>query len=181
MADIQAFRDALLRHKRPDKLLALADKYLRRFEEMGDDFILPREHAALKTPIEHFAGELAAWVEFVKSVRDDLPAKSAARADVHDLYRMLLVRVTQQDRRARIDSAVNGAVKKGLIKNEYDTKMRYARKCVQLWTVRRMSMLKVHRQETETGRLSSAEREELLEQFWKQIDKEIKQGELPKP
>ena len=73
------------------------------------------------------------------------------------------------------------ALVKKIIPDEYDKKMAYAKKCVQSWMTRRATLLTSYRMETEAGRLSTEEREEILEDFWKGIDQEIKRGELPKP
>lgn len=181
MSSLPQFRDSLLRQGHPDKIVRLADQYLRRLEEMGKDFILPKEHAVVRPLLEYYAGDLAGWVKFIRGIRDALPPRSKQQQGIHTFYRTILIRLTQQERRVRLDSAVAAAVRKKIIPNDYDTKVRYARKCTQYWMRRRMALLEAHRRETGTGRLSLEEREGLLTEFWSNVDAEIQQGELPKP
>lgn len=179
---LKVFRDMLLDAVNPEDLLRLADEYLQDMERKGEHFILPREHAVVKPVLEHYAGDLAGWVKFVKSVRDRLPVDGRVyHAGVQPFYRTLVVRLTQVQRRERLDAAVDLAVRKGLISDEYEAKMRYARRCTQVWKQRRDQLLKSHSDSTGKGRLSIEEREELLTEFWGQIAEELKNGEIPKP
>ena len=177
---LDKFRTLLLKQANPEKTIRLADHYIRQYDELKDEFVLPKEHATVAPAIEYFVGDLAAWVGFVRGIREDLPKGSLQHRGVHNIYRTLYIRITQQDRRTRLDAAVAQAVKKKIIPNNYDVKLRYVKKCTQVWQQRCASYLKAHRIETESGRLSTEEREELLEEFWKGIDTEIKRGELPK-
>lgn len=178
--DLKEFRSTLLRLDRPEDVLRLADKYLTQQQEMGDNFVLPREHVMVKPVLDYYAGDLAGWVKFVKGVRDRLPVDGRTyHAGVHDLYRLLNIRLVQQQRRERLDAAVAVAVKKKFVRDSYEDKQRYARRCTQTWKLRRDNMLKAH--VPDRGRISVAEREELLEDFWKQIEAEIANGEVPKP
>lgn len=180
--DLRELRDTLLRIDHPEKLLLLADKYLTQVEELGDDFILPKDHVIIKPILEYYSGDLPGWLKFVKGVRDRLPmAGRKFHEGVNDLYRTLEVRLTQQERRERLDRAVATAVAKKLISNDTTEKIRYARRCTQSWKMRRENLLKVTASQTGNNRLSVAERETLLHEFWQQIDEEIYNGELPKP
>jgi hypothetical protein len=178
--DLKEFRATVLRLDRPEDVLKLADSYLTRMQEMGDKFILPREHVLVKPALEYYAGDLAGWVKFVKSVRDRLPKDGRTfHQGIQELYRTLEIRLTQQERRERLDAAVAVAVKKRLIDDDYDSKMRYARRCTQVWKIRRDNLLKAHI--PKKGRISLEERDELLTKFWEDIMAEIRNGEVPKP
>ena len=180
--NIKEFRDTLLRLERPEEILRLADEYLQDLEHKGDRFILPREHIVVKPALEYYAGDMEGWVRFIKSVRDRLPVDGRRyHSGVQSFFRTVIIRLTQTQRRARLDAAVEMAVRKRLITNEYDDKMRYARRCTQVWKQRRDNLLRQHSAQTGSGRLSVEEREELLAEFWAGVANEIANGELPKP
>lgn len=178
--DLKEFRDTILRLDRPEDVLILADKYLTQMQELGTSFVLPREHVLVKPILEYYTGDLPGWVKFVKGVRDRLPKEGRTfHGGVHDLYRTLEIRRTQQERRERLDAAVSKALKKKLIPDTYEEKMRYARRCTQVWKERRDNLLKAHI--PKKGRLSVEEREGLLEEFWRTVMAEVDNGEVPKP
>lgn len=180
--DLKEFRATVLRLDRPEEVLRLADEYLQDMERKGDRFILPKDHIIVKPVLEYYHGDLKGWVKFVKSVRDRLPVDGRKfHEGVHDIYRTVLIRLTQVERRARLDAAVTMAVKKKLIENTYDEKMRYSRRCTQAWKLRKDNLLTQHAKQTKKGVLSVEEREELLVDFWNNIAAEIDNGELPKP
>ena len=180
--DLAEFRSTLLRIDSPEAVLRLADKYLTQMQEMGSSFVLPREHSIVLPALEYYSGDLKGWVKFIKGVRDRLPVNGRSYHEgMHELYRMVNVRLTQMERRERLDAAVIAAVRKKLITDTYEEKMRYTRRCTQLWKTRRDSMLRQAASQTGKGRLSVEERETLLEQFWAGVSEEINRGELPKP
>lgn len=180
--DLKEFRATVLRLDKPEEVLRLADRYLMQMEEMGADFLLPRNHIIVRPILEYYAGDLKGWVKFVKGVRDRLPVEGRKfHEGVHEFYRTLLVRLTQIERRERLDAAVAMALRKRMIEDTYDEKMRYSRRCTQVWKLRKDNLLKQHAASTKKGVLSLEEREELLAEFWTQVGDEIANGELPKP
>jgi hypothetical protein len=180
--DLREFRATVLRLDSPEGVLRLADEYLQEFEKKGDRFILPSDHALVKPVLETYRNDLAGWVKFVKGIRDRLPVDGRKfHAGVHDLYRTLLVRLTQHERRVRLDAAVAKAVQKGMIENEFEAKMRYSRRCTQVWKQRKDNLLRQHAKSSKKGVLSVEERDGILEQYWQLVNEEIEHGELPKP
>lgn len=180
--DLREFRDTLLRLDRPEEILQLADTYLTHMAELGAEFILPKKYELIKPALEYYANDLEGWVKFVRGVRDRLPRVGRQyHPGVNALLRKLEIRLTQQLRRDRLDTAVAMAVRKGLIEGDYETKVRYAKRCTQAWKLKRETMLKNAAMSTKSNRLSVAERELLLAEFWHNIEAEIQNGELPKP
>jgi len=180
--DLREFRDTLLRLDRPEEVLQLADTYLTHMAELGDEFILPKKYEIVKPVLEYYSDDLEGWVKFVRGVRDRLPMSGRQyHPGVNALLRKLEIRLTQQKRRDRLDSAVTMAVRKSIIESNYDAKVRYAKRCTQAWKMRRDTMLKNAAMSAKTNRLSVAERELLLSEFWQNIEAEIQNGELPKP
>lgn len=179
--DLKEFRATVLRLDRPEEVLRLADKYLAQMQDLGDSFVLPREHILVKPVLEYYAGDLEGWVKFLDSIRQRLPKEGRKfHAGVQELFRTVEVRYVQTQRRARLDAAVQKAVKLRLVPDTYDDKIRYARRCTQEWTKRRMDLLK-NSAKGKGSRITVEERETLLDDFWLEIDAEIDRGEVPKP
>ena len=179
---LKEFRGTLLRLDHPESVLTIADKYLSQMEEMGAHFVLPKEHQVVKPALEFYAGDLAGWVRFVKSVRDRLPkAGRGFHVEVNELYRKLSTRLKQQERRERLTRAVDTALRKQLIDDDYETKMRYARRCTKSWELRKENLLANGAKTAKGGRLSVEDRRVMLDEFWRNVDAEIQNGELPKP
>lgn len=179
--ELHTFREDLLTHKHPEKVLALADKYLAQLEALKDDFILPSEHRSILPVLEYYAGDLEGWSKFVMSVRDRFLRKTVQYSNVQQLYRTILVRMIQQQRRERLNLAVEQAVKRGVIPDVYDDKIRYSRRCTQAWKLQRDAVLDAARSSTKSGRVSAEEREVLLSEFWANVHDDIMKGNLPKP
>ena len=181
MTTLKELRDTLLSISHPERLIQLADEYLGRFEEMGDSFILPADHAVVKPVLEFYKGDLDGWVKFVKGTRDRLEKGTAEFNDVHEFYKKLNVRAIQRRTRAVIDVATDVALKKGLIEDNWMAKQHYARRCVQAWKLRKDFMQDEVRRTAPKGRISVDHREQLLKDFWARIAEEVNNGEVPKP
>lgn len=181
MSALLELRDTLLAIAHPERILRLADDYLARFEVLGDDFILPAEHAVVKPILDFYVGDLTGWVKFVRNVRDRLDPQSAEFREVHEFYKTLNVRAIQRRTRAAIDAATASAIRLGLIQDKRADKERYARRCIQAWKLRKDAMLDSVRRASPTGRVSVSHREELLKEFWDQIAEEANSGEVPQP
>jgi hypothetical protein len=182
--DLREFRDTLLRLERPEEVLRLADKYLDSMQAMQGDFILPKQHEIVKPALEYYAGDLKGWLKFVKGVRDRLPKQGRSfHPGVNEIFRRIEIRATQQDRRVRLSNAVQMAIRRKLLPSNAsdEDKRKYAAKCTQEWLMRKRILLTGTAKQTKTGRVSVAEREVLLKEFWAQIDAEIENGEVPKP
>lgn len=176
---LERLTDELLGNHHAAECLRLADDYIQMYHRTGDKFILPREHAKLRPLIEAYADDLEGLVHYVLGVRDTLSQDSVAHAELHKLYRTVSTRLLQQERRARINAAVDKAVSMAEGPVSYDTKFAWARRIEQEWGRRRLDFMAELRRKTKRNRLSVDERSEALAQFWKNIDWEIKRGELP--
>jgi len=181
MTTLREVRDTLLTIAHPERVLRLADSYLQRFEEFGEDFVLPKEHVIVKPILEHYVGELEGWAKFVKSVRDRLEKRSQEYIEVREFYKVLNVRLIQRRTRALLDTAVELACRKGMIDPSWETKQRYAKRCIQSWKKRKDNMLEAVRKDSPSGRVSLSHREELLHEFWAGLAQEVEAGEIPKP
>lgn len=181
MATLREVRDTLLNINHPDRILRLADNYLQQFDELKDQFVLPREHAFVKPILEHYVGDLPGWVKFVKGIRDRLEPKTQEYVDVRELHKVLNIRMIQRRTRAILDVAVELACRKGMIDASWESKQRYAKRCIQTWKKRKDNMLDNVRRESPTGRGSVSHREELLREFWETVAAEVEAGEVPKP
>ena len=84
-------------------------------------------------------------------------------------------------RRERVNSAVDKALRLGLLEDAPEVKHRYARRCDAQWKLRRLGMLDTLRRRTTGGRVNETERAEALEAFWNEVDNEIARGDMPQP
>lgn len=174
-------REHLLNAKDPGKLLLMADNYLQSMQKMGNSFVLPHEHTILAPILEYYAGDLRGWVKYVKGIRDRLVRGTEAWDSVYVLYRTLEIRAVQRERRERLSAAVDKAVALGLIEDDVEIKRRYANRCTNEWARMRTARLDSLRAGTSRKRISEDERNEILKEFWDEIDQLIAAGEVPTP
>lgn len=160
--------------------LRLADNYMLQRQRMGRQFRLPDEHADIEPIIDRYGTNLEKFVSYVKALRDQAPPRSSGYIALHELYRTLEVRMIQQQRRERARKAYTW-LEKNYPKLTYDQRQRWIRKLEQQWGRERMAFLEGYRNKTKTGRLSTEEREELLQEFWADIDQGVDKGDLPAP
>jgi len=158
--------------------LSTADKYMRAYNENPDGFILPRDYAYLKPIIDAYAGDLGRFVEFVAEMRDCLPKGSLGYSKTQDVYRRIMGRHTQQVRRERADRAIAKA-EELYGDTDFHTRLKWVSDLEHQWAKRRLAALTDRREKTENNRLSSDERNEVLLEFWDEIDTEINEGKVP--
>lgn len=160
--------------------LRLADSYILQQQRFGRDFVLPEEHEELQPIIDRYGKSLDRFVDFVKSVRDAVEPRKPSYIALHELYRMLEVRLVQQQRRERAKRALDWLAKKHP-KLDAEQRLRWLRRLEQKWGKQRLQYMDVERRKTAKGRLSTDEREEILAEFWKEIDAQVDRGDLPSP
>lgn len=176
MTDVRNATDFILHDHDPAKWLVLVDQYVLTLTRVGE-LILPREHAVLRPVVEAFQDDLPGFVDYVRALRDTLPA-GEAKINVHQFYRVLAVRHAQQVRRRRLDKALDkaGAVLGRAL--DPDERRRVAILLEKHWGARRLQLLRDTKKQL-GRRVSTAERAELLDQFWAEVDAEIAAGRLP--
>jgi hypothetical protein len=177
---LQDVTSELLHDPKAADKLKLADDYMLQQKRFGRRFILPKEHSILSPIIERYSKNLDKFVAYVKQVRDAAPARGAGYIALHELYRTLEVRLVQQQRRERANRAL-AWLAKHYPRLDADQRQRWMRKVEQKWGQRRMAVMEAARRKTHRDRLSTEEREELLKDFWEEIDNEIRTGDLPNP
>lgn len=172
--------DHLVKDPQVADKLRLADSYMLQVERMGRQFRIPEEHSVLEPIIERYSRNFPRFVSYVRELRDTVQPRSASYIALHELYRMLEVRLVQQQRRDRARRALAWLEAKHP-KLSSEQKLRWVRKLEQQWGKRRMAAMDHARRKTLRGRLSTTEREGLLAEFWQEIDQEVEKGELPQP
>lgn len=160
--------------------LRLVDDYIQMHTHRGRVVALPAEHAYLQTIVDSFKNDLPEFVSYVRGLRDTVEPRSESYISLHEFYRTLEIRVVQQERRERARRAL-AWLEVHHPNLSYERKTRWVRKLEQSWGKRRMKRMEDARRGTSTGRLSIAEREELLIEFWREIEAEIASGRLPAP
>lgn len=161
--------------------LKRADNYMQAYNRMPQDFILPREHVILKPIVEAFAADTAAFVEYIKAMRDG--TSGSAYEDLHNLYRTVSLRVLQGERRVRMRKAVT------LLTPELEAalgrEVTYQEQVVvadwieKLWGAARVALLDRERNALKSKKLSTEERAAVLDAYWTSIDKKLDKGEVP--
>jgi Ca2+-binding EF-hand superfamily protein len=172
--------DHLIKDPQVASKLRLADSYMLQVERMGRQFRVPEEHSDLTPIIERYSRNFSRFVSYVKDLRDTVPPRSESYIALHELYRMLEVRLVQQQRRERARKAL-AWLEKNYPKLNSEQKLRWVRKLEQQWGKRRMAAMDDVRRKTLRGRLSTTEREGVLQEFWHEIDQEVEKGDLPAP
>lgn len=172
---IQEATDYILDSDDPARWLRLLDMYISQYNQMPAAFVLPREYAVLEPLIAAMARNHPKIVQYIKAIRDTLPKGSKA-ADVNELYRTVMTRFIQQDRRQRMARALERAAELHGPAPSREVRVAYETKLYTLWGRRREELL---RRAKGSDRLMTEERSEILELFWKEVDEQIEAGDLP--
>lgn len=162
-------------------MLELADHYLQSYDKLDGNFVLPKVHEYAKPVVEAFARDPKGFAKWLQKVRDLVPKEDASRNRINFLYRKVVTRALQRERRAREDAAVAKAVKLKLIPDDYQAKLRYTRRLIIEWGRRRLATLAVERKGMNTKHIPIDMQEAILYDFWQAIENEIENGELPSP
>ncbi len=179
MLSRKAVTEKLLNDPQPASQLQMVDAYIDQRKKMGTKFVLPKEHSHLKPLIDHYQKDLDSFVDYVRDIRDDVPPRGNTYISLHELYRTLRVRRVQQERRARGRRALDW-LEKNYPKATIDQKMRWLRKLEQQWGKDRFHAMDVARDKIKgADRLTTDEREDVLNKFWADVDNDIKKGNLP--
>jgi hypothetical protein len=167
--------------KNPDKIgdwLQIADKHMQNYADNADMLALPTEHKFLKPLVRTFARDIEGFVSYIVYLRDTYGSKELAYKNIQTVYRKVNGRYIQQQRRARMDRAINKATELfGHIPYVY--RMAWMADLEHRWAQRRLDFLEGHRAAYKSDRLPSEDRVELLIEFWNEIDTEINEGNLP--
>lgn len=179
--DLREATTWVLKEPSPAKWLRLADTYIQAYNRVPNQFVLPREHAALKPVIDAFALDTAAFSTYIRAVRDG--SHGEQYDELHELYRTVSVRALQMQRRNRIRKAALlavPAVEKTLGRVlRYDDEVVLAKFIEQRWAAMRMEAMATARASYKKARLPTEDRAEVLEQFWKELDSALEQGTVP--
>jgi hypothetical protein len=179
--DLREATSWLLRVTDPASQLRLADNYIQTYNKLPSRFILPSAHKNLQPIIEAFANDVNGLVAYIRAIRD--ASEGGAYDELHDLYRTVSIRALQQTRRARIGKGV------ALVEKEVGRRLQreihaedrvtIARYIEQMWGAMRLEYMSAERSLRKADRLSSEERNIVLEEFWKKIDAELADGRVP--
>lgn len=160
----------------PAEWLRLADRYIVNYNKDPKHFVLPKNHKDMLPVIEEYAYDLRGFVGFIAKVRD-LCRRDDAEA-VQKLYRTVNGRLTQQERRARFDRALDKAQELHGPYADYLTRMQWLSALEQVWRKRRLRYLDEAR-DAAGRRLTRDEVAEAAAKFWAELDEEIEAGNVP--
>ena len=140
--NVREATDFIIASESPARWLTLLDMYIHQYNQIPAAFVLPREYEVLLPLIQVLARAHKKLPEYIRNVRDELP-KDVRRDGVNALYRTVMTRYLQQDRRARVSRAVDKAITLwGPLTREQ--RVRYESKLYTLWGRRRQELLANH-------------------------------------
>lgn len=177
--DLLEAKGSLLDSRDPAEWLRIADDYLELYSRNPTSFRLPKDHLRLKPLIENYAYDPAGFVEFCLRVRNDCVGESYKR--VHEVYRRVMGREVQKQRRARLTTGVS------LIEQELERRFTQNQKVYvaawleQYWGKERLDRLDESRRMTTGSRLSTDVRSDICNAFWAEVDANLKNGIVPIP
>lgn len=181
MDDLRQATNWLLREPEVGKWIRLADSYIQAYNRIPNQFVLPREHVALKPIVDAFALDTQAFAQYIRALRDG--SEGAAYDELHEIYRTISVRALQAQRRTRLRRAtlimvprVEQALGRPL---RYDDEVVLSKFIEQRWGAMRMTAMAEARNERSVKRLPTEERSVLLEQFWQSLDKALDADNVP--
>lgn len=158
--------------------LRMVDSYIQSFNRLPSKFVLPYEHINLKPIIEAFAHDLKAFSAFIKALRDT--CEGERYIEVHELYRTISLRALQQERRTRINRAIE--LLSPIAEQHFnrpltaDDRLRLGRLAEQRWGALRLDYMREARREYNADRLTAEQREEVLAEFWQSIQRGLDNG-----
>lgn len=181
MEDLRQATGWLLHEHDIGKWVRLADSYIQAYNRIPNEFVLPREHAALKPIIDAFALDTPAFANYIRALRDG--SEGIAYDELHEIYRTISVRALQAQRRTRLRKAtliMVPQVEKALGRPlRYDDEVVLSKFIEQRWGAMRMDAMAEARNERNAKRLPSEDRTTVLEAFWQSLDKSLEDERVP--
>lgn len=178
---LKEVRDTLLQIAHPAVVLQQVDDYMELLRKHRGNFELPYALAWTKPLFEFYTEDLPGWIKFVRHVRDKLNPEDPDFKALQAFNEKLGSRMAIQRSRELVNLAMIIAVRKGLIEDTPDAKARYAKRCKTTWALRRKRTLANARMASSKKRLSLSEQDEVLKDFWENLELEINNGEIPPP
>mgnify|MGYP003968432645 FL=1 len=161
------------------KWLTLVDKYMQTLAKEPEMFLMPKAHDFLQPLVESYATDTEGFTQYLVYIRDSFSKSDLAWEHVQSAYRKINGRYVQQVRRERSNRACVKA-EELYGPTDYHSRLQWVADLEHSWAQRRLAFLEKHRSDRRAGRLDTETRAELLVEFWKVVDTEIKEGrEIP--
>lgn len=173
--------DFLLCVEDPASELMMVETLMENVRQHGEAYEVSHTYRHLVPLVQAFTHNFTGWIKFVRALRDDIAdgsGRSSARyVQMQRFFRTLEVRYAQQARRERIRQAV------AWLESHYpaltaDQKKLWVKRLEQLWMKQRHAWLNGHRQGNK--HLTLEDQRRVLDEFWADVDENIRQGNLPK-
>jgi hypothetical protein len=160
--------------------LKLVDKYMEVYRTDKHHFSLSEEHRFLEPVVKYYARRPKGFARYILTLRDSYSRKEDNRyGDLNKLYRTVLARTIQQERRARADRAVDMAIEKYGPPPSFSARLSWVARREADWAGQRLEYLANVRQKASDKKLSREETNSLLEQFWLELDDRITTEGVP--
>jgi hypothetical protein len=159
---------------------------LKRLNQMAISFAkdpsslkLDKRDAVLQPALKKAAKDVTVLSDSMLEIRDTLGKESSQYKDVNKVYRSVLARAVQQERRERAERAFKAAEAQYGECPSFAERLRWVAALEHEWAGQRMTRLEEFRRKATGMRLSRDETENILDQFWADIDALIDDGDVP--
>jgi hypothetical protein len=177
--ELQRAKQEVLDRVNPAEWLDLADMYIELYEKAPKKFRLADDHLFLLPIIETYANNQGEFVQFVRTVRDE--AGKTQYEPLHVLYRRILGRHVQKERRRRLTKGIELIEDHLHIRFTQGQVTRVATWLEQYWGMERTTRLEEARAATSGGRISTDVRTQICDDYWAEVDENLKNNLVPIP
>ena len=161
----------------PVSWLVLAGMYIKMRVKENKRIVIPEQHGLIAPLVAEYYNDPVGFVKFARGVRDSVARESYVV--MHEYYRKINGSLAQQQRRERLNKAVDFVSDSIGESFSMDQRVAIAGWYEQLWGKWRVEALDDARGDRE--KLSSDERAQVCDEFWAEIDSKIESGLIPVP
>jgi hypothetical protein len=140
---------------------------------------LDKRDSVLLPSLKKVVKDVSVLADAMLEIRDGIDRGHSQYKDVNKIYRSVLARAVQQERRERAERAFKAAEEQYGKCPSFAERLRWIAALEHEWAGQRMTRLEEFRRKVTGMRLSRDETEHILDQFWADIDALIDDGDVP--
>lgn len=148
--------------------------------ERGEMHDFGARHRWAKPLVDAFTHDLSGWAKFVREIWTSLTKRSPESMELREsCLRLIEERLDAQIRREREARLIRKCeIKHGPFQSSKD-KDDYFNQVHEQWSVERCGRLSDARATSPSGKLTAEQQKNICDQFWKEIDRRIQEGDIP--
>lgn len=177
--ELRDLYDLFSRSENRSDLIDIADAEIQRYRLRPKVYTIPNAYRWATAAVEFFANDLEGWLDFLKRVHDQFPKRSKTRIEMRDVVRRVTKRHEAALRRVRAQKIQPAYEAKHGEFPDLATKNQYVIDLQALWKARRRVVLAVARSKSPAGKLPKPEQDDLLDDFWDDIRRQLKDNDVP--